>query len=193
MWKEEKSCLWCYPVLDFFTGFAIYCFIVHRRAICCIAYRGSVQRNDPGFIGSNSRIRCQVEIPASYPAFSMEIFWRISFLPIPKWSWQRPIIWKHMRLTVFLRRYSSVTSVSTTVSAWQDSLWSRESSALSVSVYRYPILWVFSRTRPCSTLVSPYRCHPSCSWCYVIWQAWCMWIRNIWNVKENFVPLIFLN
>ena len=48
--KEEKSCLWCYPVLDFFTGFAIYCFIVHRRAICCIAYRGSVQRNDPGFI-----------------------------------------------------------------------------------------------------------------------------------------------
>ena len=35
----------------------------------CI-YLGSAHRNDPGSIGSNSRIRCQVEIPASYPAFS---------------------------------------------------------------------------------------------------------------------------
>lgn len=43
--KEEKSCLWCYPVLDFFTGFAIYYFIVHRRVICCIAYLGSFQKN----------------------------------------------------------------------------------------------------------------------------------------------------
>lgn len=30
--------------------------MVHQRVICCIAYRGSVQRNDPGFIGSNSQL-----------------------------------------------------------------------------------------------------------------------------------------
>ena len=64
--------------------YVVYNRFVHRRVICCIAYLGSFQKTDPGFIGSKSRIRCQVEIPASYPAFSMEIFWWVSFLPIPR-------------------------------------------------------------------------------------------------------------
>ena len=68
--------------------------LVHMAVVRQLANKrqGTQKAKTPGFIGSNSRIRCQVEIPASYPAFSMEIFWRVSFLPIRRSSWQRQII-----------------------------------------------------------------------------------------------------